>query len=116
MLKADPKPISRIRDAQLLRTLHFVWVECCLCGEVSPLSLHHISKHPRDDVRGNLCMVCGSGTTGCHGRLEARDLVVMRFLGDHIRSSRPDVIQYLIWRKGELAASEWMFEHLLIGS
>ena len=112
----DLKPLRRIRDPQLLRTMHLVWVECCLCGAVSPLSLHHISKHPRDDVRGNLCMLCGSGTTGCHGRIEARDPVTTRLLGEYIDEFRGDVSDYLISRKGRTEAVEWMRVNLLIAS
>lgn len=99
-----------------MKTMHLVWKECCVCGETSPRSLHHVSKHPRNDVRGNLVMLCGSGTTGCHGRIEARDPVTMRLLGEHIVARRQDVVEYLIEMKGPLAAENWMRENLLIGS
>jgi hypothetical protein len=61
-----------VRDPVLLSILHRDWRECALCGQHrGRLSLHHISKHPRDDVEANLVMLCGSGTTGCHGEIEA---------------------------------------------
>jgi hypothetical protein len=88
------------------------WRECAICGWQSPLSLHHVSKHPRDDVRGNLVMVCGSGTTGCHGRLEAHDRMTSWLLGQYILAERPDVVEYLIWRKGEESAKEWIRSQL----
>lgn len=121
---SDPRPPGRIRDPDLLRRLHLEWRECALCMSVGyglnfefvGLSLHHICKHPRDDVRGNLVMVCGDGVRGCHGRLEARDPVVCHLLGDHVLLARPDVLEHLRWRMGEEAASEWIRRNLWLDS
>lgn len=113
---SDPRPRARVKDPELLRALHLVWRECVLCGAVDPLSLHHISKHPRDDVIGNLCMLCGSGTTGCHGLVEARDEDTVRELGAFIVAARSDVVSYLASSKGEQAAEEWMRQNLLVAS
>lgn len=115
-LTIDPKQDRRIRDGQLMKTMHLVWKECCVCGETSPRNLHHVNKHPRDDVRENLVMLCGSGTTGCHGRIEARDPVTMRLLGEHIDEFRGDITDRLFKIKGREAALNWMRENLLIGS
>lgn len=112
----DPRPPSRVEDPALLRRLHLVWKECVLCGKVSPLSLHHVSKHPRDDLEANLLMICGSGTTGCHGLVEARDEKTLEVLGRYITIHRPDVIRYLIEKKGESTAKAWVRLNLLIGS
>lgn len=113
----DLKQEPRVRDPELLRVLHLVWRECCLCGEVDPLSLHHFSKHPRDDVRENLCMLCGSGTTGCHGLIEDHDEEKTRALGLYVVTARADTIAYLVRRKeGETQAAEWMRQNLLIAS
>jgi hypothetical protein len=110
---SDPKPESRIRDPLLLRDLHYEWKECALCLTTSErLSLHHICKHPRDDVRGNLVMLCGSGTTGCHGLVEDRDKATCALLGAHVRKERPDVLEHLRWRFGQEAAVEWLDRHL----
>lgn len=118
----DPKSEPRIRDHELLCGLHFEWRECSLCLSVGwerdpqhserrmwiGLSLHHVLKHPRDDVRGNLLMLCGDGVRGCHGRIEAHDHNTLRRLGEHIRSRRHDIIEHLEWRLGTEAAAEWL--------
>ena len=55
---------------------------CQRCGEyVGPFgeySIHHRrprgmggTKRPETDLPGNLVVLCGSGTTGCHGQVEA---------------------------------------------
>ena len=111
---ADPKPRGRIKDPSLLRALHLEWRECALCGKTGQLSLHHINKHPRDDVRGNLVMLCGSGTTGCHGKIEAHDHQVLWLLGEHILGSRGDTIVYLYEYLGAVAAQEWIRRNLLV--
>lgn len=104
----DPKPSKRVRDAQLLSGLHRYLHECEVTGERrNGLSLHHINRHPRDDVRGNLVMVDGSGTTGFHGRLEARDPEALALLGKYIVEHRPDTLDYLRWRYGEQAPA-WL--------
>lgn len=114
MSRPDPKPESRIKDSGLLRACHQQWRECALCGEHrGRLSLHHIWKHPRHDVRGNLVMLCGDGVQGCHGRVEAGDRVVRRLLGEHIRDERPDVLEFLArMAGGEEAANAWLERHL----
>lgn len=95
----DPKPPARVRDPELLRRLHLRWQECALCHGTAHsegrLSLHHIAKHPRDDVEGNLVMLCGDGVRGCHGKIEARDPETRAKLRAHIRERRPDVLRYL---------------------
>jgi hypothetical protein len=111
----DPKPLPRIRDAKLLRDLHLEWKECALCHNTQGLSLHHISKHPRDDARGNLVMLCGSGTTGCHGKIEAGDHALRRQLGVYLVLERPDVLEYLEERLGGYSPRDaWLMHHLLL--
>ena len=52
---------------------------CRVCGKGGPAgvgcSLHHVVPKSQlgDDVAANLVPLCGSGTTGCHGRVENRD-------------------------------------------
>lgn len=105
-----PKPDPRIKDPVRLKILHARWRECALCGEHrKKLSLHHISKHPRDDHEGNLVMLCGDGVRGCHGGVEAGDREKLRELGRHILNERDDVLPYLISRKGsEEQARAWV--------
>lgn len=115
-MSADPKPPARVRDPELLRRLHLKWRDCALsladlpyCLGVSRLSLHHIHKHPRDDLRENLVMLCGSGTTGCHGAVERADPDARRELAKYIRFYRPDTYAYLIEKLGGVeAAREWL--------
>lgn len=109
----DPKPPARVRDPALLRSLHMEWGECALCGSTRTLSLHHVHKHPRDDVRANLVMLCGSGTTGCHGMIEHHAPVVCHDLAVYLLAFRPDTIDYLVGKLGSTdAAREWMRDSL----
>lgn len=131
IVNPDPKPIGRIRDRDLLRLLHLEWRECALCGSTGVtqegvpnpgglrwigLSLHHIVKHPRDDVRGNLICLCGDGVSGHHGLIEAHDPETLKALGSFILKARGDTIAYLYERLGASAAQEFMRKSLLIDS
>jgi hypothetical protein len=109
-IRPDLKPEPRIKDPVRLKILHARWRECALCGEHRKgLSLHHISKHPRDDHEGNLVMLCGDGVRGCHGGIEAGNRDKLRELGAHILNERDDVLPYLVSRKGsEEAALAWV--------
>lgn len=111
----DPKPKGAIRDPALLRALHLRWQHCALClytpGKKNrhwQRSLHHISKHPKDDLEENLVMLCGHGTDGCHGRIEAHDADVKRALAVYIYQRRPDTIAYLDERFPIEGADAWM--------
>lgn len=104
----DAKPAPRVQDSELLGELHRRWRECALCGEAGPLSLHHINRHPRDDVEGNLIMLCGHGTSGCHGLIEARDEEKEQELALYLRSSRADTLAYLDWRFPIERHNEWL--------
>jgi hypothetical protein len=95
-----PRPPKRVRDPWLLRRLHHEWKECALCGATGPqLSLHHLRKHPRDDTEENLVMLCGSGTTGCHGLIEANDAETHATLEAYLGRERPEALVY--YRKGK---------------
>lgn len=109
MTTPDPKPPARIRDPLLLRRLHLRWRRCALAdGNCVPgRSLHHVSKHPRDDVEGNLVMLCGDGTRGHHGKVEAWDEPTRAALGAALRK-RQDVRQYLEGRYGMEGAFEFL--------
>lgn len=105
----DFKQPARIRDPELLRRLHVQWRECALCERADVrLSLHHISRHPRDDIIGNLVMLCGHGTAGCHGLIEARDTTTRWQLAFYLRESRPDTMEYLDWRFPVEGADAWL--------
>lgn len=53
-----------------------------------------------DDVGANLMRLCGSGTTGCHGKVEARDGDTLRRVGEVIITRRGDVLDYLELKLG----------------
>lgn len=128
----DPKNGKRIVNPALLRELHERWTSCPLCAlTVGPcpddhlgrLSLHHVlpkgSPFFGDDVEGNLVMLCGSGTTGHHGRVEGADKVSLLLLGHHLRRRRLDVLRYVrekLAPNGPDAGDEWLHRHLGIGS
>jgi hypothetical protein len=92
----DPKPDAKVRDPDLLRRLHSEWRECVLCEQHrGRLSLHHVHKHPRSDVRANLVMLCGDGVSGCHGLVEAGDRSTRAALGTYLLRERPDTVAYI---------------------
>lgn len=107
-MTSDFKPRPTIRDKELLRQLHSLWRDCALCGNTDRLSLHHIHKHPRDDVQGNLVMLCGDGVRGCHGLIESHHGPTERALMRYILNARPDTINYLAATMGPAVASEWI--------
>ena len=89
--------MPRVRDPELLRRLHLEWRSCALADDTCEWwrSLHHIHRHPRDDVRANLVMLCGDGVAGHHGRIEANDDEARAQLGLYIARHRPDTIAYI---------------------
>lgn len=78
MTPADPKPARRIVDPQAGIEKLMRERVCRICrrpvGEVI-LGRHHLVPRSLggDDVDDNLVPLCGSGTFGCHGRVEAGD-------------------------------------------
>lgn len=109
----DPRPTGRLRDPQLLRRLHLEWDCCAICGlSDTRLSLHHVLKNPRQDIREAIVMLCGDGVAGCHGKIEANDPEALAELAQHIVDERPDVIDHLIDRLGEVPAWYWINRRL----
>ncbi len=108
-MAADPKPAKRYRASKReWGDIHlaFKGSKCRVCGEASFDSLHHI--YPRgqggDDVVVNLAPCCGSGTTGCHGLLEAHDPQARA----RLRAGLTDGNRwYLTWKLGN-AAQAWL--------
>lgn len=105
----DWKQAPVIRDPGLLSDLHSEWKECVLCWRsTGKLSLHHILKHPKDDLRENLCMLCGDGVQGCHGDIEHAHVERKLELGLYIVEFRPDTISYLGWRLIDESPENWL--------
>lgn len=107
-MASDPKPQKRYRaDSREWKDIHraFRGSTCRLCPKPFE-SLHHI--YPRgqggDDVIVNLAPVCGSGTTGCHGRLEARDPATRAAMRDALTDANR---WYLTWKLGH-GAEAWL--------
>ena len=107
-MPSDFKSNPRIRDRELLRRLHYRWRECALCGTTERLSLHHIVKHPRDDLEENLVMLCGDGVRGCHGLIEANHGPTLTRLMSYILAKRSDTVMYLRMTMGQTAADDWI--------
>jgi hypothetical protein len=61
-------------------------------------SLHHMVPRSLggDDVADNLVPLCGTGTTGCHGLVEARNPVACGMLRDSLSVLE---LQYVVFRK-----------------
>lgn len=88
--KASPKQWRRLREKRALR--------CTICGAL-PTSLHHIVPRSLggDDVDENLVALCGDGTTGCHGLVEARDPHAVARLRAGLT---PEQLKYVLEKKG----------------
>lgn len=93
--KATPKEWEQIRSKLLLRA-------CQVCLLRKADSLHHVVRKSQggDDWPDNMLAVCGTGTTGCHGLLEARDRAALAKARLAILSS-PAIRAYILNRKGE---------------
>jgi hypothetical protein len=108
----------RIHDPELLKQLHLEWKTCILCDSVGledGLSLHHVHRHPRNDVRSNLVMLCGDGVRGCHGKIEAHHQETLELLGRIILAVRTDIFNYLAETLGSrTAAREWVRRQLRV--
>jgi 5-methylcytosine-specific restriction endonuclease McrA len=99
-VSADLKPPQRLQASTRQ------WVElrkqklgpCRICGQV-PATLHHlVSRSLRgSDVAENLVPLCGSGTHGCHGAVEARRPDALKALRDNLRA---DELKYILNTKG----------------
>ncbi len=100
---SDPKPAKRIKASAE------EWVElreaklgpCRVCGTTAwPLGLHHLVSRGQggDDLEDNLVPLCGSGTTGCHERVESRDPVACHELRKHLTEAE---IAYVLEKRGE---------------
>jgi hypothetical protein len=86
----DPKPAKKRIKAnsdewQRLRKAKLDWCRVCNTNPFS-MTLHHLVPKSLggDDVMDNLVPLCGSGTTGCHGLIEARDEWACSLLGQRL--------------------------------
>lgn len=120
----DPKPSARVRNPAVLAKFAVEHRECALAGLTPPasvigddcvawLSTHHVHKHPRDDVEANLVRLCGDGTRGHHGLIEAHDHETCRALAAYLTENRSDTMEYLSRKLGgDVAVREWLNRRL----
>lgn len=91
--------------------------------------MHHVvhkgSPDFGDDVPENLVMVCGSGSSRCHGALHGAAYVdadgkrwtsaeARRSLGVWLLAHRPDVIAYVLGKFGDEAGRSWLERRYLV--
>lgn len=113
MTPADPKPVARVRaDLKDWETMREMLAQPCqVCGDCFRTawvakSLHHIVPRSQggDDVPENLAVLCGHGTVGCHGDVEARRSGARTELRLNMTLAQKE---YVWARKGEA----WMDRH-----
>lgn len=75
---------------------------CRACGTTRSLNRAHlVPKGQRgDDVDANIVPLCGSGTTGCHGKLTDHSRGWPLIAAALRRSLTPDEIAYVTAKKG----------------
>jgi len=110
----DQRPSKRVKNPKAMKDKHKTGGVCALnCGN-TPVSLHHVL--PRSlgggDAEPNLVFLCGSGTTGCHGKIENADMATLVLLGEHLLFERPDTIEYLKQELGEEGGLAWLARRL----
>lgn len=103
-MTSDPRPPKRYKATANEWEWFRLWFKderCWVCdGEWA--NLHHIlpKSHGGDDDIVNLAPLCGSGTTGCHGRIEARDPVARAALRG---AFLPSNYEYFVRKLGDKA-------------
>jgi hypothetical protein len=100
----DPKPPRRVKatlaEWKQIRANKMSALDACrVCQSSGPLTLHHLVSKSLggDDLADNLVAVCGSGTTGCHGLIEAFDPWACSLLGQRLTDAER---AYVVARKG----------------
>lgn len=74
---------------------------CRVCGQTGPNNLHHVLPRHYGLIawtESNLIPLCGSGTTGCHGLVEAHDRAAVLAMARSLTNSE---YAYVIDRGGE---------------
>ncbi len=109
-----PKPPRRYRATKDEWINFHEWRSeqtCWVCKQARATNTHHI--YPRsqggDDFIENFAPLCGSGTTGCHGLIEARDPSARAALGAALTHEN---CAYLVRKLGSQdAAAAWIERH-----
>jgi hypothetical protein len=111
----DLKPAKRVKNPKAMKQVHEQGCWCVLnCGEKG--SVHHVLARSQggDDVSANMVCLCGSGTTGHHGKVEANDTPTLVLLGEHLLLERPDTISYIKGKLGEAEGAAWLARRLFV--
>ncbi|MER7014528.1 HNH endonuclease signature motif containing protein [Saccharopolyspora sp. NPDC000359] len=81
----SPAPTARTRTVVTHRAERHGWPLCERCGVALGTNVHHRrprgaggSKDPATNTPSNLLLLCGSGTTGCHGWVESNRAAAYR--------------------------------------
>ena len=99
----DFKPPKRIvatrSEWEIIRLFKLEGKRCRVCVVGFAATLHHLVPKSLggDDLAPNLIPVCGDGTRGCHGLVEARSLVAL----EKVRLTlQVEEIEYVYAKKG----------------
>lgn len=111
-MAADPKPARRITatvaEWERIRARLPQCCQMCWMGGDHGVTLtaHHIVPRSAggDDVIDNLAVLCGHGTAGCHGRVEARTQDSREALR---QTMTPAQVRYVLGKKGQV----WLDRH-----
>jgi hypothetical protein len=98
---ADPKPAKRVKaDPNEWQRLRAEKIALCrVCAEKIGSTLHHLVPKSLGggDVAENLVPLCGSGTMGCHGLVEAHNMWACDLLGRRLTEAER---RYVVDTKG----------------
>lgn len=110
---------AQIRKVHPRLTRDVVWRDriCLMCGGHAQ-SGHHVlrkgSPYHGDDMPENIVPLCGDGTRGCHGLIEANDKTARKLLGIKLVEHRRDVIDYILLKLGEGKGTDWLRRRLFV--
>lgn len=117
-MKADPKPVKRIRDLSVFQKFYGFPHECVCCG-LRPGQAHHVIHRSKggDDVMGNLVPLCPPCHNAYHGaayhsafyRRKITTQDVKRSIAQFVRGeSGEHHRRYLIAKRGEWGAEAYL--------
>lgn len=76
--------------------------ECVRCRRGIPNRHHRQGRTPQNSIPSNLILLCGSGTTGCHGHVHANPAEAMRLgyiVSNYVAVDRIKEVPVLLWRR-----------------
>jgi hypothetical protein len=108
----SPKPERRVHDPAAGRAKVALEGRCRACGHVPRGHLldflnraHLVAKgQGGDDVACNIVPLCGSGTTGCHGKLTDHSRGWLEVAAALRRNLQLDEVEYILRKKG----ADWL--------